>query len=500
MHSLFTIGLTLVGKIGFPKEINIKHYKMKTKLILTALVGALFFGFSQQSKLTQTEAKEIAKEAYVYGFPMVMNYKTLYAYVLDKNSPEYKGEFNEMSCDARLFTPENKAVVTPNSDTPYCMFWCDIRTEPVVFSVPEIESERYYSFQLIDMYTHNFAYIGSLTSGSSAGKYLIAPNSWKGEKPEGITNIIPCETGLFFTVVRTQLMNAGDIDKVKEIQGEYTIQTLSDYLDEEPKGSKQKENFPDWVEGDQFTANAFNFLDVVLKHMDPVEEEKTLMQKFAKIGLRTKEGFDINKFDQETQDSIQAGVKEGFAEMEEFIKKYAADPLISAKIFGTREFLVQSAQGNYNLENMHIPRAVAAHMGLYGNSGFEATYPTYLADAEAQPLNASENSYSITFNTDELPPVKAFWSITMYDGKTQLLINNPIDRYLVNSSMIDDFVFGDDGSLTIYVQKESPGKELEANWLPAPDGPFYCVMRLYGPEESALSGEWVNPPIVKNNK
>lgn len=450
-------------------------------------------------KLTAEQAKQIAKEAYIYGFPIVMNYKTLYAYVLDKNSPEYKGEFNQLSCDARLFTPEDKAVVTPNSDTPYCMFWCDIRNEPVVISVPEIEAERYYSFQLIDIYTHNFSYFGTLTTGNSAANYLIVPSNWKGEKPEGISDIIYCETDLFFTVVRTQLMDANDLDKVKAIQDEYQLQLLSEYMEEETKATAQTDNFPEWVEGEQFTEMAFKYLDVMLDLTQPVEEEKQLRADFAKLNIGTEEAFNFETFDAETQKAIKEGVKEGFTEIEEFIKQNTADPLVSAKIFGTREFLTESAQNNYQLENLYLPRAVAAHMGLYGNSGFEAIYPTYLADDEGKPLNAAENNYTLTFKAGELPPVKAFWSLTMYDGKTQLLINNPINRYLINSSMMNDFVFEEDGSLIIYIQKESPGKALEANWLPAPDGPFYSVMRLYGPEDEALSGNWVNPKIISNN-
>jgi hypothetical protein len=138
-------------------------------------------------------------------------------------------------------------------------------------------------------------------------------------------------------------------------------------------------------------------------------------------------------------------------------------------------------------------------MGLYGNSGAEAIYPTYIHDSEGAPINASGNNYTITFQKVDLPPVKAFWSLSMYDGQTQLFIHNSLDRYLLNSNMMDNFIFADDGSLTLYIQKDSPGKELEANWLPAPDGSLYMVLRLYGPEESALIGDWVNPPLVKTN-
>ncbi|MCD4698068.1 MAG: DUF1214 domain-containing protein [Bacteroidales bacterium] len=161
-------------------------------------------------------------------------------------------------------------------------------------------------------------------------------------------------------------------------------------------------------------------------------------------------------------------------------------------------FLTESAKENYQLDDFYIPRAAAAHTGLYGNSGAEAIYPTYFVDSTGVPLNASENKYSMTFKKDELPPVKAFWSLSMYDGKTQLFINNQLDRYLLNSNDMEAYEYNDDGSLTLYIQIESPGKELESNWLPAPDGPFYCVMRLYGPKEEALKGSWINPPMLKN--
>ena len=150
---------------------------------------------------------------------MVMNYKTMWNYAVDKDNPEYKGPFNEVSCEARLFTPEDKAVVTPNADTPYCMFWMDLRAEPLVLSVPKMEGERYYSFQLIDLYTHNFAYVGNLTTGNEAGHYLLAGPGWDGEKPEGITDVIRSETDVIFNVTRTQLFGPDDLEKVQSHPG-----------------------------------------------------------------------------------------------------------------------------------------------------------------------------------------------------------------------------------------------------------------------------------------
>jgi hypothetical protein len=164
----------------------------------------------QPPAVSAEEAEAIAQEAYIYGFPMVMNYKTLYNYAIDTQSPDYKGPFNQLACVARLFTPNDKAVVTPNADTPYCMFWMDLRAEPLVLSVPEMEPERFYHFQLIDLYTHNFAYVGTLTTGNGAGKYLLAGPNWQGEKPEGIDAVLQSETDFIFNVTRTQLFRPED--------------------------------------------------------------------------------------------------------------------------------------------------------------------------------------------------------------------------------------------------------------------------------------------------
>ena len=288
------------------------------------------------------------------------------------------------------------------------------------------------------------------------------------------------------------------IDKIKKIQEAYSVEPLSTFLGTKAPSVAAAIDFPKWKEGAEFNAQSFNYLDFMLTLVKTPQEEQALMKRFAKIGLSDEGKFDIKKFSPEIQKALEEGAKEGFAEMEEFVKEHTSDPLVSAKIFGTRAFLNKSAKENYNLDNLFILRAVAAYRGIYGNSGEEAIYPTYLVDTNGALFDASQNKYTLTFKKGEFPPVTAFWSLTMYDGKTQLLIENPINRYLLNSPMMENFVFDEDGSLTIYVQKESPGKNLESNWLPAPDGPFYAVMRLYGPKKEALEGKWVNPPMLKN--
>mgnify|MGYP001812605222 CR=1 FL=1 len=481
-----------------------KTTRLIAAFALTVTGLALLQGCSKgQDFPGQQETQAIAKQAYLYGFPMVMNYKTLYQYAIDTDSLEYKAPFNQVSCDARLFTPQDKAVVTPNSDTPYCMFWMDLRAEPLVLSVPAMQ-ERYYSFQLIDLYTHNFAYVGTLTTGNDAGKYLLAGPDWDGEVPEGITAVLRAETDYIFSVTRTQLFGPEDLDKVKNIQGQYTLRPLSGFLGKAAPASlpgadfPTRADFPDWDEGSQFDERFFAYLDFTMDLLKkPGPGEEALWQDLARLHIGPGKTYKLDELTEEQVAAMQAGVKAAMAEMQAFIEQYSSDPLVSGKLFGTRDFLNKSAGTNYQLDKPDMLRSVAAHMGLYGNSAAEAIYPTYLIDADGEPLNASSHSYTVSFSKGMLPPVKAFWSLTLYDSKTQLLVENPLDRYLLNSSMQDQFQWQEDGSLVLYIGKEPPGEALESNWLPAPDGPFYMVMRLYGPEEAAMKGDWTPPRAKK---
>jgi len=448
------------------------------------------------SSLTAEEARAIAAEAYVYGFPLVMNFKTIHNFSVDEQSPDYKGPFNRLSCDARLFTPQDKTVVTPNSDTPYCMYWLDLRAEPLVLSVPDMDPDRFYHFQFVDLYTHNFAYVGTLSTGNDAGRFLIAGPGWQGRKPEGIVGVIRSETDYVFQVVRTQLLGPDDLDSVRAIQESYDLQPLSAYLGTEAPPAPEAPDFPQWAEGAQFDERMFGYLDFMLTLLKtPGEGEDALWDQLGRLGIGPSGTFDYATLPGHLQDALKAGIRDGFGELEQFIEENGGDPLISVKVFGTRDYLTGTARTGFGLESPAILRAVAAHMGLYGNSGAEAIYPTYLVDSDRNPLDASEHAYTLTFEGGKLPPVKAFWSLTMYDGTTQLFIDNPLDRYLLNSSMTDQFEWESDGGLVLHIAKESPGRDLEANWLPAPAGPFYMVLRLYGPEVEALEGTWTPPAL-----
>jgi hypothetical protein len=180
--------------------------------------------------------------------------------------------------------------------------------------------------------------------------------------------------------------------------------------------------------------------------------------------------------------AIAQGIADAWAEFAALKKQVDAGQVTSGNVFGTREYL----------QNNYLYRMAAAVVGIFGNSKQEAMYPFYSVDADGQPLNGV-NRYTLHFAPDQLPPVSAFWSLTMYELPASLLVANPLNRYLLNSPMLPQFKRDADGGLTFYLQHESPGAEQESNWLPAPKGPFFCAMRLYWPKPEALDGKWHQP-------
>ena len=469
-----------------------------------ALAAAISTGCSRKAdSVSQAEAKDkdkpgalqaraIAEEAYVYGFPMIAAYKALYQFNVDKTNSQYKGPFNTIWNDSKTSTPKDTAIVTPNADTPYSMVQADLRAEPIVLCVPEVEKGRYYSVQLTDMYSFNYGYIGSRATGNGAGCYMVAGPDWKGETPAGVAKVFRSETQFGLVIYRTQLFSPGDIDKVKKIQAGYRVQTLSAFLKQPAPPAPAAIDWPAFTE-DAFKTDFPAFLDFLLQFCPAVPEEKELRARFAEIGIGPEKKFDFKTLDDAHRLEVGLGVKDGYAKIEK--ARDAIGTTVNGwgvgSAFGDRAFY----KGDFLL------RAAAALAGIYGNDAVEAMYPMAKTGGDGQPLDGSARKYTITFAAGQYPPVNAFWSVTMYDGKTQLLIENPLNRYLVNSTMLSGMKKNADGSLTIYIQKDSPGKAQESNWLPAPNGPIYMVMRLYWPKTEPPSilppgeGAWKPPAI-----
>ena len=439
--------------------------------------------------VTPAEARAIAKEAYTYGYPMVDSYRILHAYFVNRENREYKAPWNQILNIPRVYTPDDRAVQTPNSDTPYSMVGMDLRAEPIVLTVPAIDKERYFSIQLIDLYTHNFGYIGSRATGNDGGSFLIAGPGWQGEMPAGVKQVIRSETDLVLAVYRTQLFNPADLDNVKRVQAGYKAEPLSTFLGQPAPKIAPAIDFltPLTPETQKTSLDFFRILNFTLQFCPTHPSEKALMARFATIGVGGGKTFAARTLTPDMQQAIEDGMADAWADQAALKKRIDAKEVTSADMFGTREYL----------KNNYAYRMAGAVIGIYANSQAEAMYPAYTVDSEGQPLEAARNRYTIRFAPGQLPPVSAFWSLTMYELPSSLLSANPLNRYLLNSPMLPQFTKDADGGLTLYIQNESPANDKEANWLPAPKGPFFMAMRLYWPKTEAMEGKWTAPPLKR---
>ena len=468
----------------------ITRRQLATLTAATALLpAAVRSAGAAQEALVQGETEKIAETAFVYGFPMVMNYAVFYEYFIDKSSSQYKAPFNQIDNIGRVATPQDTAIVTPNSDTPYSFVGLDLRAEPVVLCNPEMEKSRYFSVQLIDMYTFNYGYCGTRTTGNGAGCFMIAGPQWKGETPAGIAKVFRSETDFSLAVFRTQLFGPADIDNVRKIQAGYRAMTLSAF---EKKPAPQAAPAIDWpkINKQMAAEDPFGYLAFLLQFCPPTGPaavDAPLRTRFARIGIEAGKPFSPDQLTAEQKAELETAEKRALVKIRQKLVTIGTNEngwLFSTHLFGNRQMIA----GDWLL------RAAAAMGGIYGNNADEALYPLL-----ATRPDAATGNYTLTFAPGQLPPVNAFWSVTMYDGKTQLLVANALDRYLINSPMLPGLKKGSNGSLTLYLQKDSPGADKEPNWIPAPDGPMYVVMRLYWPKQSALNGSWKPPPVQRSN-
>jgi hypothetical protein len=461
---------------------------MRAVVTVVLLTSAAFSTAHAQAPITPAEVRAIAKDAYIYGYPLADSYRILYASFVDRKNPEYKALWNQIKNISRIYTPDDREVQTPNSDTPYSWLGLDLRAEPYVLTVPQIEKGRYFSIQLIDLYTHNFGYIGSRTTGNDGGNFLIAGPGWKGSVPNGITKVIRSETELGIAVYRTQLLNPGDIENVKAIQAGYKAQPLSAFLGKPAPKAAPKIHFIKPLTRDELTKSPriFQQINFVLQFCPTEPSEQALMARFARIDIGAGKTFDMSKFSPEVQAAIGQGIADAWADFAKLKKRAEAGEVGSGDVFGTRE----------HLKNNYLYRMAGAVLGIWGNSAQEAIYPSYHVDVDGQNLDGSHR-YILRFAPSQLPPVNSFWSLTMYKLPESLLVANPINRYLLNSPMLPDFVHDPDGGITFYIQHDSPGKSKETNWLPAPKGQFVIVIRLYWPKAEALDGTWKLPPLKR---
>src|ERR1700677_4956447 len=373
------------------------------------------------------EARKIAKEAYVYGFPLVDSYRIQYDYFVDSKGPEFKAPWGQIANTPRVYTPADTAIQAPNSDTPYSWLGLDLRTEPFVLTVPEVEKNRYYSIQFTDAYTFNIDYAGTSTTGNDAANLLVVGPSWKGETPKGIKKVIRSETDILMPIYRVQLFNTSDIDNVKKVQAGFKVQTLSSFLGTPAPKAAPAIDFikPLTVETQKTSLEFFNVLNFVLRYCPTGPSEVELMKRFVKIGVGGGKTFDASKISPEMTKAIADGRADAWADFAGLLQKFDGGKVTSGGVFGTRKYL----------KNNYLYRMGGAVLGIYANSKEDAIYPIYGVDEAGQKLTGA-NRYVLRFPPGQLPPANSFWSLTMYDLPASLLVANPINRYLINSPML----------------------------------------------------------------
>jgi hypothetical protein len=418
----------------------------------------------------------IARDAYVFAYPLVMNYRTMYMQAI--KGDRRCGKWLHLG----LSSPADTDIVTPNNDTPYSYAWADLRAEPWVLTMPKIEPTRFYTSQWDDYWGYVLDNPGSVLDGNDGHSYLVAAPSWKGSTPAGIKRVVRGESDLLGTLTRTQVVGGQmDLPRVTEIQQSYKLQPLSGFLGTAAPAAAPAVQWPTWTEGDETKEAYWSYVSFLLPFITPHPDDAPMYEKLASIGLKRGAPWQPETLDPSIRASLQQGIEAARAEM----KKLSEAGVDAAKFFGTRE----------RVSTNYMDRAMGVYMGIFGNVPKVSVYLSMPTDAAGKPLDGSKASYSLTFAKGQLPPVKYFWSITMYSIPQRLLVENPIHRYSIGSST-PGLKKNDDGSLVIYVSATSPGKYKESNWLPAPRGPFWTVLRNYGPDDSIINGSYKRPEYV----
>ena len=442
------------------------------------------------NKTTPQETKQIAEEAYLYAFPMLMGYRYAYATFLQPASPAYRGSANaDPFGEAVTLDHTYKDVVSANADTPYSMGTLDLRGGPVVLTVPEI-TDRYYVMQFENLLGHNELFIGSRATGTAAGSYFLMGPSWEGEIPEGFAGSFRFETELVFLLGRTQLLSPDDQPALAEVMRQYRLESYELFQGGEAP-LLPSFDWPHWDDPASRDERFIGYMNALLPLCGSIHPSETeLFARFASIGIGAGVSFDPNALSDEQRQAIVQGIA---AALEALAQLF---PTIGRNVNG---WTMASACGNRAFFNGdYAMRALTAQVGWGGNDAIEAFYPMSRVDANGKNFDGA-HAYQIQWEND--PPVNAFWSLTMYDksydGAAGYMVKNPINRYLINSTT-EGLVRDADGGLTITIQHAEPNDPAQrANWLPAPAEEFYLAMRLYWPESAVLDGTWEPPLVVR---
>ena len=451
------------------------------------LCPVLSLAAQAQSAITEQEAHAMGVDAYIYFYPLVTMDVTRKQLTNVEPGKGIGAPMNALFNIPAFPTAEMRQVVRPNFDTLYSFGYLDLTKEPIVVSVPDTGG-RYYLLPMLDMWTDVFASPGWRTTGTQAGNFLVTPRDWSGTIPAEFTRI-EAPTPFVWIIGRTKTDGPPDYDAVHKIQSGYKITPLSEWgKPAKPIEAKIDPSVdmktPPKTQVDTMPAGAyFAYAAELLKLQPPHLTDEPIIAQMKRIGIEPGKSFDIDKASPAVKKALEAAPEDGQKLMAWKV------PTLARVVNGwSMNTDTMGVYGNY-----YLKRAIVAQVGLGANLPEDAIYPLNLGDEFGKPLDGA-NKYTISFEKSATPPVNAFWSITLYDSDG-FQVANSLNRFAVSSWM--PFKYNADGSLDLYFQNESPGKDKEANWLPAPKGPFNLTMRLYGPKSEALTGKWSPPPVMK---
>ena len=438
--------------------------------------------------INQQDAYEIGVEAYIYFYPLVlMDTTRRQAVNVEAGKTLGRGPMNVFT-HVPIFPPANfRDVVRPNFDTLYSIAWLNLTNEPMIVATADTQ-DRYYLLPMLDMWTDVFASPGKRTTGTGAGRFAVIPPGWRGDLPQEVQRI-DAPTPYVWIIGRTQTNGAKDYDAVHKVQEAYTITPLSEWgktrqpvkavidpaVDMKTAPMIQVDSMP--------AGDYFQYAAELLKINRPHITDQPVIARMRRIGIEPGKSFEFKMADSVVRHALERAAPDANKLMKEKI------PTLARVVNGWQ--MNTDTMGVYG--NYYLKRAIVGMVGLGANVPEDAVYPLNLGDADGKPLTGV-SKYALHFAKSEIPPVEAFWSITLYD-KDGFPTANSLNRNAIGDR--DELKFNADGSLDLYFQNESPGKERESNWLPAPTDAFNLTMRLYAPKLEVLDGRWAPPAIKK---
>jgi hypothetical protein len=430
-------------------------------------------------------ARTIAKEASVFGYPMVEAYRRLHAWFVDEQNPLYLAPWNTLVDLADGATADGGAGCCPDTDILLSVIGLDLRSEPMVLTVPPMGAGRHFRAQCLDAYTHNFAHFGS------GGNFLIAGPDWAGEAPANISQSTRSETALGLVFFRTQVMNVADRADAEQLRQGCRVQSLSAFLRQPPPPPSKtaialvKPSAPGGA-GAGTATELFRVLSALLALCAVHPSETALMRRFARIGLRAGVPFAAQARSPELQAALERGMADAWLELAALQHRVELREFAPACLYGSRQ----------SLGNDYLLRMAGAIQAPFGDSAPEQMCWTYRHDADGGLLLGASR-YTLHFASGRLPPVHAFWSLTICKASLAMPMSSSLGARALNSSMEPGLARDADGGVTLHIQQTSPGVGREANWLPTPAGPFAVTLRLYRPRPEALEGQWCEPAIFR---